>query len=86
MHRLQTGVALENEARLNGPVLSLSVKLLLHLAPRLGFDGERGSRPGEQARNADGLAGLLAPAVRAVVYALLAMIGIKPEYFTHQSG
>src|SRR5689334_24431797 len=44
-----------------------AVELLLHLAALLRLDRERGGRACEQALDADGLAGLLAVAVAAVV-------------------
>ena len=46
---------------------SVAVKLLHALATLLRFDRQRRHRPRDQARNADGLAGFLAIAIRAIL-------------------
>src|SRR4051794_13341400 len=58
---------------------SVAVHLLLQLAPRLRLDGQRGRGPGEQARNADRLARLLAPTVAAVLDAAQRLINLLEE-------
>src|SRR5690606_33945518 len=46
---------------------SVAVQLLAHLAPFLRFERQGGGGAGQQAGNADGFAGFLAPAVFAAV-------------------